>query len=67
MTQEQNEFLFEFTRRRLKAELAAAEMEATLRQELMVKESETRVAAAVAAASALAAAASTAAASAAAV
>ena len=55
MTQEQNEILFELTRHKLKAELAAAEVEARLRRELMVKESEAHVTAAVAAASALAA------------
>ncbi len=55
-TQEQNKLLFELTRRKLKAELAAEEVKARLKQELMVKESEARVAAVVAAASASAAA-----------
>ena len=55
-TQEQNELLFELTRRKLKAELAAEEVKARLKQELMVKESEACVAAVVAAASASAAA-----------
>lgn len=55
MTQEQNKLLFELTRRKLEAELAAAEVESRLRRELMIKESEARVAAAVAAASAAAA------------
>ena len=63
MTHEQNEPFFELTRRKLKAELAATEMEARLKQELMVEKSEARVAAAVAAASASAAAASATAAS----
>ncbi len=55
MTQEQNELLFELTHRKLEAELVAAEVEARLRQELMVKESEACVtAAAVVAASAAA-------------
>lgn len=63
MTQEQTNLIFDLTRQKLKAELAAAEADARLRQaaaeaeaklrrELMVKESETRVAAAVAAATA---------------
>ena len=51
MTQEQNELLFELTCRKLEAELAAAEVEARLKWELMVKEFEARVAAEVAAAS----------------
>ena len=51
MTQEQNELFFELTRRKLKAELAAVEVEARLRRELMLKETEARIAAAVAAAS----------------
>ena len=55
MTQEQNELLFELTCRKLEAELAAAEVEARLKRELMVKESEARIAVAVAAASAAAA------------
>ncbi len=63
MTQEQNELHFELTRRKLKAELAAAEVEARLSKKLMIKEFESRVAAAVAAASASAAAALAAAAS----
>lgn len=52
MTQEQTGLIFELTRRKLEAELAAAEEESKLRWELMVKESEARVAAAVAAATA---------------
>ena len=63
MTQEQNELHFELTRRKLKAELAAAEVEARLGKKLMIREFESHVAAAVAAASAWAAAASAAAAS----
>ncbi len=55
MTQEQNELLFELTRRKLEAELAAVEVEARLRRELMLKETEARIAAAVTAASAAAA------------
>ena len=55
MTQEQNNLLFELTRRKFEAELAAAEVEARLRRELIVKESEACVAVAVAAASAVAA------------
>ena len=57
MTQEQNELLFELIRYKLEAELAAAEVDAKLRRELMVTESEARVTAAVAAASPSAAAA----------
>ena len=63
MTQEQTNLIFDLTRRKLEAELAAAELdvrvrrvaaeeEAKLRRELMVKESEARVAAAIAAAAA---------------
>lgn len=52
MTQEQSQLIFKLTRRKLEAELAAAEVEARLRQELMVKESEARVASSVAAATA---------------
>ncbi len=51
MTQEQNKLLFELIRRKLKAELAAAQVEARFKRKLMVKESKARVAAAVAAAS----------------
>ncbi len=54
MTQKQNELLFELTRRKLKAELTAAEVEARLRREMMVKKFGARVAAAVAAASTIA-------------
>ena len=54
MTQKQNELLFELTRRKLKAELTAAEVEARLRREMMVKKFEARVAAAMAAASTIA-------------
>ena len=52
MTQEQTNLIFELTRRKLEAEMATAEVEARFRRELMVKESEARVAASVAAASA---------------
>ncbi len=52
MTPEQTDLIFELTRRKLEAEIAAAEVEARLRRELMVKEPEARVAASVAAASA---------------
>ncbi len=52
MTPEQINLIFELTRRKLEAEMAAAEVEARLRRELMVKESEARVAASVAAATA---------------
>ncbi len=52
MTPEQTNLIFELTRRKLEAEMVAAEVEAKLRQKLMVKESEARVAASVAAASA---------------
>ncbi len=52
MTSEQTDLIFGLTRRKLEAEMAAAEVEARLRRELMVKESEVRVAASVAAASA---------------
>ena len=50
MTPEQTDLIFELTRRKLEAEMAAAEMKARLRRELMVKESEAQVAASVAAA-----------------
>ena len=49
MTQGQNEPLFELICRKLEAELAATEVEAKLRRELMVKESEACIVAAVAA------------------
>ncbi len=52
MIPEQTDLIFELTRRKLEAEMAAAEVEARLKRELMVKESEARVAASVAAASA---------------
>ncbi len=63
MTQEQTNLIFDLTRQKLEADLAAAELdarvrrvaveeEAKLRRELMVKESEARIAAAVAAATA---------------
>ncbi len=52
MTLKQTDLIFELTRRKLEAEMAAAEVEARLRRELMVKESEARVAASVAGASA---------------
>ncbi len=52
MTLEQIDLIFELTRRKLEAEMAAAEVEARLKRELMVKESEARVAASMAAASA---------------
>ncbi len=52
MTPEQTDFIFELTLRKLEAEMAAAEGEARLRRELMVKESEARVASSVPAASA---------------
>ncbi len=52
MTPEQNDLIFELTSLKLDAEMAAAEVEARLRRELMVKESEARVAVSVAAASA---------------
>ncbi len=52
MTSEQTNLIFELTYRKLEAEMAAAEIEARLRRELMVKESEARVAASVTAASA---------------
>ncbi len=51
MTPEQTDLIFELTRRKLEAEMAAAEVEAKLKRELMVKESEARVAASVAATS----------------
>ena len=40
MTPEQTDLIFELTRRKLEAEMAAAEVEARLRRELMVKGSE---------------------------
>ncbi len=40
MTPEQIDLIFELTRRKLEAGMAAAEVEARLRRELMVKESE---------------------------
>ncbi len=52
MTPEQTDLIFELTRRKLEAGMAAAEVEARFKQELMVKESEARVAASVPAASA---------------
>ncbi len=52
MTLEQTDIIFELSCRKFEAEMEAAEVEARLRRELMVKESETRVAASVAAASA---------------
>ncbi len=52
MTIEQTDFIFELTRRKLEVEMAAAEVEARLRREMMVKEPEARIAASVAAASA---------------
>ena len=56
MTQKQNKLIFELTCHKLKAELAATAIEARLGQELMVKESEARVATATALAAAAAAA-----------
>ncbi len=50
MTPEQTDLIFELTCRKLEAEMAAAEVEARLRRELMVKGSEARVVASVAAA-----------------
>ncbi len=52
MTQEQTDLIFELSRCKLEAEMAAAEVKAGLRRELMVKESEARVAASMAATSA---------------
>ncbi len=52
MTTKQTDLIFELTRRKLEAEMAAAEVEARLRRKLMVKESEARVATSVTAASA---------------
>ena len=52
MASEKTDLIFELTCRKLEAEMAAAEVEARLRRELMVKQSEARVAASVAAASA---------------
>ncbi len=52
MTSEQTNFIFELIRRKLETEMAAAEVKARLRRELMVKETEARVAASMAAASA---------------
>lgn len=54
MTPEQAGVIFELTHRKLKYKLAASEMEARLRRELMIKESEARVAASVAVATAAA-------------
>ena len=48
MTPEQDDLIFELTHRKLEVEMAAAEVKARLRRELMVKESEARVAASVA-------------------
>ncbi len=45
MTPEQTNLIFELTRRKLEAEMAAAEVEARLRRELMVKGSEVWIAA----------------------
>ncbi len=45
MTPEQTDLIFELTRRKLEEEIVAAEVEARLRREMMVKESEPRVAA----------------------
>ncbi len=47
MTPEQTDLIFELTRRKLKAEMAAAEVEDRLRRELMENESEARVTASV--------------------
>ncbi len=44
MTPEQTDLIFELTRRKVEAEMGAAEVEPTLSRELMVKESEARVA-----------------------
>ncbi len=52
MTPEQTDLIFKLTYRKLEAEMAAAEVKARIRQELIVKESETWVAASVTAASA---------------
>ncbi len=52
MTLEQTNLIFKPKRRKLEKEMEAAEVEARLKQELMVKESEARIAALVAAASA---------------
>ena len=52
MTPEQTDLIFELTRRKLEAEMAAAEVEARLIQEQIVKESEAWVAASLSAASA---------------
>ncbi len=49
MTPEQTDLIFELSRRKLEAEMAAAEVESGLRQKMMVKESEVRFAASVAA------------------
>ncbi len=45
MTPEQTDLIFKLICRKLKAEIAAAEVEARLKRKLMVKESEARVAA----------------------
>ena len=47
MTQEQNQLIFELTRRKLEAELATEEEESKLQRELIAKKSEACVAAAV--------------------
>ena len=52
MTPEQTDLIFELSRRKLEAEMVAAEVKSGLRRELMVKESEARVAASMAATSA---------------
>ncbi len=52
MASEQTDLIFELTRRKLEAEMAAVKVKARLRRELMVKQSEARVAASVAATSA---------------
>ena len=51
MTSKQTDLIFVLTRRKLEAEMAAAEVEVRLRRELIVKESEVQVRASVAAAS----------------
>ncbi len=53
MTPEKTDLIFELTSRKFEAEMAAAKVETRLRRELMVKESEARVAGSVAAASAV--------------
>ncbi len=52
MTQEQNQLIFELPRRKLEAELAAAEEESKLQRELIVKKSKACVVAAITAAEA---------------